>query len=356
VALVLQTSGVIVSSEDAVLGWFEESIGADLFVTSGSPVTSGIQSLPMQEDVGARIETVPGVDVALPLRFQRIAFRDHAVFLIAFDSAGFHAANQKRASVGRQFYNRLAEAGTVIVSENFAALHGVAIGDRIEFQGPRGPIELRVVGTQVDYSWNRGTLFMDLDHYRRHFDDPLVDVFDVYVHPNADAEVVREAVLRACGAEHDLVVLTRPELRRNISSMIRRLYAIAYAQESVVAVVAVLGVVTALLISVLQRQRELGLLRAVGASQGQVLRSVLAEATLMGLIGALVGLLVGIPLEWYVVRVLLFDEGGFVLPLRVPWTATVLLILAAVVTATLAGLGPALRAVRLRIPEAIAYE
>lgn len=357
VALVLQTAGVVQSSEEGVLAWVDEAIGADLFVTAHSPVSSGAQGLAMRDEVGRKMASLPDVEAALPVRFQRIGFGGRTVFLIALDAAGFHAANQRRPTVlGRELYARLPEPGTAVVSDNFAALHRVAPGERIEVRGPHGPVPLQIIGTLLDYSWNRGTIFLDLAQYRQHFDDPLVDVFDIYVRPGADPEAVRAQILRRWGAEESLVVLTRQELRASISSMIRRLYGIAYAQEAVVGLVAVLGVVTALLISVLQRQRELGLLRAVGASQGQVLRSVLAEATLLGLVGAVVGLLVGIPLEWYVVRVLLFDEAGFLLPLRVPWLTTGLLVAGAITISTLAGLGPALHAVRLRIPEAIAYE
>src|SRR5262249_22397708 len=108
--------------------------------------------------------------------------------------------------------------------------------------------------------------------------------------------------------------------------------------------------------SVLQRRRELGLLRAVGASRGQVLRSVLAEAVLMGLVGAAVGFAVGLVMEWYVLNVLVLDEAGFLFSLGVPgWEAGVVGLLS-VALATLAGLWPAYHATRLRITEAIAYE
>jgi putative ABC transport system permease protein len=112
----------------------------------------------------------------------------------------------------------------------------------------------------------------------------------------------------------------------------------------------------ALLISVLQRQRELGLLRAVGASRSQVLRSVLAEAALMGVVGSLIGTLFGIPLEWYTLHVILLDEAGFTFPAEVPWAQLAWVVLVGMSVATLAGLLPALRAVRLRIADAIAYE
>ena len=76
----------------------------------------------------------------------------------------------------------------------------------------------------------------------------------------------------------------------------------------------------------------------------------------MGLIGTCLGLLIGLPVEWYCVHVLMFEEAGFVLPVRIPWQEAGLIGSAAMFTVALAGLGPALHTSRLRIPEAIAYE
>jgi len=115
-------------------------------------------------------------------------------------------------------------------------------------------------------------------------------------------------------------------------------------------------VVTALLISVLQRRRELGLLRAVGATQGQVLRTVLAEAMLMGVLGMALGFALGLPMEWYLLRVILYEESGFYFAMIIPWLAIALIGVISVGVATLAGLAPAVHAARLRIADAIAYE
>src|SRR5438093_13494764 len=138
--------------------------------------------------------------------------------------------------------------------------------------------------------------------------------------------------------------------------MIQQIYGIAYGQQVVVMLVAALGVITSLLISVRQRRREMGLLRAIGAARAQVVRSVLCEACLMGLLGTVIGLLVGIPLEWYVLDVVLVEECGYVFPMYIPWKQGLIIGGLAMLPATLAGLGPALYAVRQRIPDAIAYE
>src|SRR5439155_15976043 len=111
-----------------------------------------------------------------------------------------------------------------------------------------------------------------------------------------------------------LSIMTREDFNELVAGFIRRMYTLAYMQQIAVGVVAALGVVMALLISVLQRRRELGLLRAVGATQGQILHTLLAEATLMGIIGTILGLLAGVPLEWYLLRVVIYEETGFIFP------------------------------------------
>jgi putative ABC transport system permease protein len=229
-------------------------------------------------------------------------------------------------------------------------------GDAITLHGPQGAFDVQVIGTVIDYSWNRGSIIMGRTRYRTLFQDDLVDIFDVFVRPGADPAAVRETVLRRWGAENALVVLERHELRQLIADMIAKLYGMAYAQEGVVAIVAALGVLTALLISVLQRRQELGLLRAVGATRGQILGSVLAEALVMGVLGIAIGMAAGLALEWYCVQIILFEEAGFLFPVRVPWLAMLWIAPGAIAIAALAGLAPAVHTSRLRIPEAIAYE
>lgn len=360
VALLLQTAGLTLSSERAILAWIDDAMAADLFVTANSPVTSSGKSLPMKEELGNEIAKLDGVEHVLPVRFKRFQFQEKLIFLTAFDAKRAHDIDRRRADVpGLHLYPRLEEPGKVLVSENFAALYNLREGDRFSLQSQKGPVELHVLGMVVDYSWNRGTVLMDRKQYLQHFQDDLVDVFDVYCPHSATAEQreeVRATISRRWGADQGLIVVTRQELRQQIAEMIQRLYSVAYAQEGVVGFVSALGIVTALVISVLQRRREIGLLRAVGATQPQIMRSVLAEAVLMGIIGSLIGLALGLPLEYYVVKVILLEDAGFVFPMHVPWLALSLIVGSALVVAILAGLGPALHAMRMRIAEAIAYE
>lgn len=366
VALVMQTAGTIRSNRIALHEWVQNSISSDLIVTSGSPVGAGDQSLAMNQSLGEKIAELPDIEAVLPIRRRKIEFRsahlNTRVLILAFDARPFYEIDKKRGmkSSDVELYRQLADhPGGCLVSQNFAALHRVRDGDSISLKSDKGPVELMVLGRLEDYSWNHGTIFINRPDFLKYWNDSKVDVYDVYIPKGTKPETmkaVQENILRKYGAQNSLVILTRAELQTHIDNMIERLYGIAYSQQIVVMFVAALGVVTALLISVLQRRREMGLLRAIGASRSQVVHSVLAEAGFMGLIGTAIGLLVGVPLQWYVLNVLILEESGYLFPVLVPWLGALFIACAAMVTATLAGLGPAVFAVRQRIPEAIAYE
>jgi putative ABC transport system permease protein len=361
VGLVTETTGVLDSIRTDLDDWVRQAVAADLLVTAGSPVSAGGQSQPMDEALGARLRKTAGAAAVLPVRMRRQFFRDTQILMIAVHPAEVVAALDRRGasdvSPSAACYRALSErADGAIISENFGRLYGVGVGDTVSVASPNGPVELHVVGRLADYSWNHGSIVVNRALYLQRWEDARVDLYEVYLPPGSDGRAAQEALLQEHGAEHGLFVLRQGEVQGRINATIEELYAIALAQLVVVMFVAALGVVTALSISVLQRRRELGLLRAAGASRGQVLRSVLAEALLMGALGTLIGLLIGVPLQWYALRVVMLEETGYAFPVRVPWAASLWIALASLATAALAGLGPALYAIRQRIPEAIANE
>jgi putative ABC transport system permease protein len=357
VALLVQVAGVGKCNEGPILEWVERAVTADLFVFAGTLANATSSNLPLSADLGAKLQAeVPGIAGVLPLRYHRTDFRGIMIFIAAVDGGMYHRFSVgKTGTANLSTFEHLHRPGTVIVSDNFAALHRVAVGDTIAITAARGELPLEVIGVVPDYSWSRGTLFIDRNYFAEHFADPRVDVFSLYLDPTADRATTTAAVTAWAG-RRALNVTDRAFIRQFTGDFVARIYRLAYLQQGIIVVVATLGVVTALLISVLQRRRELGLLRAVGATQTQVVVSVLAEATLMGLIGTLLGIVAGVLLEWYIVQVIIFEETGFWFPLAIPWLGAATIGTLAVGLATLAGLLPALHAMRLNIAEAIAYE
>jgi putative ABC transport system permease protein len=360
VAVMIQTAGVSRSNEEPVMRWLDEIIQADQFVAAGN-VTEAVSSMaPSDATLVDDVARIPGVEAAAGIRYVRPEFNGTVVFLTAIDTDRFIDPSQKRGPDGLpqlDKYRRLPHTNGVLVSDNFAVRHGVRPGDTITLQGPNGPVPLAVLDTVTDFSWSQGTLFIDRKVYARLFRDNQIDIVHVFVtRESAEAtQAARERVVQFA-ADRGYFSADRSALRRMVGDLIDRVYKLVHLQQIVVGIVAALGVVTSLLISVLQRKRELGLLLAVGATPAQVVRTVLAEAVLMGLFGTVLGFLIGLPLEWYVLRVVMFEMSGFHLELVVPWRQAAGIAGGAMLVATLAGLFPALRAVRTRIPDAIAYE
>jgi putative ABC transport system permease protein len=359
VCLIVETAGIIRSQRDAIIAWVDTSIGSDIVVTSGSPVGSGGQNTPMREELGTELRKLPEVEDAIPIRVcTEIPFRKERVAILTIEAGRAHARETKRlrkTDSSDILFAMDGKKNSIVISGNFAALHHVRTGDTITLKSPKGEVKFHVIGVIVDYTWNLGTIIMNRRDYVEHWNDKSVTIFDVYLRDGVDPKAAK-AKISARLAAYDLHPLTRAELKAHIVQMIERIYQIALGQEIVVVLVAALGVVMAMLISVLQRRREMGLLRAIGASQGQVVYLVLAEASLMGIFGSILGVIFAIPLQWFVLQVVFLEETGYIFPVYVPWWEAGVIALSALAIATLAGLGPALHAVRERIPDAIAYE
>lgn len=354
VAMMFQTAGVGRSNEEPITAWMDQVVQADYFVLSGTMTSANSSNSPMNANVVRDLKALSPVEQTIGIRYSRPEYNGTVVCLVALDADAYATATRARVPIGLPDLERFRDLpGTdnVLISQNFALRHGVRVGETIELPGPSGPVAVKVVGAVRDYSWSRGTVFMDRARYAKLFGDELIDVCHVFARPAADGDAIQRYA-----QAHGLFVADKESLRQFLSELINRVYLLAYLQQIIVGVVAALGVVTALLISVLQRKRELGLLLALGATPGQVLRSVLAEAILMGLFGTALGIFIGLPMEWYVLRVVLMEESGFVFDVLVPWREALGIAAAAVATATLAGLFPALHAVRTRIPDAIQWE
>lgn len=362
-ALLVQTAGFLKSSKEAINEWVDEKIAADLFVTCGSSVTEAGAALSMRDSMTEELAAMDGVDVVVPVRFQRLDWtnprdgKPKIVFAVGMELSAFDGKQGDHA-LGRNLarLSELKKEGTVAVSENFSSLYGVRKGDRILLPALGRDVEVTVIGTFTDYTWNRGTLMLDRKWFKKLYNDTQVDLFDVFLKPGADAAAVKKAIEARYQASEAVFTMDRQQVYDGVQTTLTKIYSMAYAQQLVVGIVALLGVASALYISVLQRKRDLGLLRAVGATRPQVLRSVLAEAVLMGIVGAAVGFLIGLVLEWYALNVMIYDEAGFHFPMRVPWLEAGAVSLGSVAFATLAGLWPAYLATTLRIPDAIAYE
>jgi putative ABC transport system permease protein len=252
----------------------------------------------------------------------------------------------------------MARAGEgVIVSDNFARLQRMGLGDMVEVPSPKGMLKLPIAGIMMDWSDQQGSIVLDRSVYEKYWEDDTVNVFRIYVAPGVDPMVVRQRLLEGPGASHPrLLVLTNAEVRSWILQLTDQWLRLTYSQLFIAVLVAVLGIVNTLTVSIIDRKRELGVLRAVGGFRRQIRQTIWMEAVAIGGIGLLLGLLFGSINLYFLLQITGRDLSGMYLPYRFPVEVALVLVPTILGAALFSAIWPSESAVRTSLVEALEYE
>jgi putative ABC transport system permease protein len=355
-ALVVALGGLARASFHAITDWLDVAFNPDLFVTTSEQFTARSFRFPaaMEKELAA----VPGVEEVQGVRTPRVVVGGTSVMLIAIDAESAGRRVPIAAVEGRndEMYKRAGAGKGVIASENFALLQHVKLGDMVEIPSPPGILVTPVVGIIRDYSDQQGSLLIDRKLYNELWRDDTVNVFRLYLNKGANPVSVKNAILGKLGDRTRLFVLQNSELRSYILKIANQWFGIAYVQIAVAVLVAILGIVNTLTVSISDRRRELGIIQAIGGLRGQVRRMIWVEAVLIGVIGLALGLLLGAASLYYVREIGGHDIAGIRLAYEYPFGIVALLIPAILGAAFLSALAPAEAAVRARLVEALEYE
>jgi putative ABC transport system permease protein len=249
-----------------------------------------------------------------------------------------------------------AEGKGLIVSDGFQALQNVKLGDLVELPTPSGILALPIVGIIRDYSDMQGSVFIDRSTYLHWWGDDTVNIARVYVKQGVNVAEVRQRVQAALEGKKRLLVISNDELRSYVFHLTDQWFSMTYNQIVVAVLVAVLGIVNSLTVSITDRRRELGVMQAVGGLRSQIRRTVWLEAVSIGFIGLVLGLGLGLLNVYYSLGMVRRDLGGLDLDYTFPATIVLWMIPVILGAAFVASLGPAESAVRGNLVEALEYE
>jgi putative ABC transport system permease protein len=241
-----------------------------------------------------------------------------------------------------------------VVDDAWAKGQKIEVGDEVELTTPlEKKVSFTVRGSVKDNADLLGNLVVSEDTLRKDFGSKSPSLTLMTLAGGANSDRVQKAVDEAISGRYPTVeVLNQEELKESQEEQINQLVAFFYVLLALAIVISLLGIVTTLVLSIHERTRELGLLRAVGMSRRQVRTMVRYEAVITALIGAILGMVLGVVFA-ALMSAPLADEG-FVLAYPVV-TLLVLLLLAAL-AAVLAAIWPARRAAKLDVLQALAYE
>jgi putative ABC transport system permease protein len=350
--MVIALGGIAEASYQSILDWVTGTLDADFLVAPSENLKDLTLRFPgtMERDFAA----VEGLAVVQPVRTARVAVRNSQPILFAVDIPRLTPQARRRAiPVDTERVHQLAAQGRgVIVSDNFAARERVRVGDSLDLPAPDGALRLPVLGIYKDFTDPQGTIAIDRSLYRSRWHDDTVNLFRLYLRPGASAQAVRAQVVARLGSNRSLFVFSSADLRRHVLGLAGRWFEITCVQLAIALLVAILGIANALTVSIADRRRELGILRAVGGLRRQVRIAVWMEAAAVAVVGFVLGLGFGMVNIFYALSIF----SGHALEFRFPSLLAAALLPLLVAAALVAAIAPAEAAVRAPLVSALEYE
>ncbi len=318
ISMMISVGIMVASFRETVQVWLEDQLRADLYLRAEGRPTAGIFP-PVAPEVPALIAQTPGVqDVDI---FHAFTFRyegEQATF-----GAGVSDIVRRKRTLrflsgdSDTILRTLPNQPRVIVSEPFANKHHVQTGDILHIPLGSQIANLSVAGIYYDYSSDRGFVIADWSTLRQYLPNQSVTNIAIYVKPGVNAAEVRHN-LESRLAAFPVSIAPNAVLRQAAVEVFDRTFAVTWTLEAIAIVVAILGTANSLLALVLDRRREIGLIRYLGADDGQVRRMVLTEAGLVGLLAAGLGLTLGAALSLELIYVINKQSFGWTITLHPP--------------------------------------
>lgn len=342
-ALVSGVSVIVASAQQSLSDLVDRTFIGDLLITRDGRVFS--------PDIAPAVAAVDGVGLVVAQTSGPAQLADGQ--LVNVSAVGLAGDSPALAAVLGGASPQDLAAGRAVLGQSRAAELGLAVGDSVSLLLPSGQTMTQTVAAVVADNPLLGDLVVPADEYRAaggEADDRAVFVaFDGSV----PREQVDAAVREVVDVNPLLSVLSQTQLKERNQEQLDRLLYLVFAMLGLSIIIAGLGVVNTMALSVVERTREIGLLRAVGASRRQVRRMIRWEAVLVSVLGGLLGVVVGVLIGVALQRALAGDGLDV---LAVPWSQLAWVFAAAVLMGVFGAVLPARRASRLDILQAIGRE
>ena len=245
-------------------------------------------------------------------------------------------------------------ANGLLVSQKEARAKGWSLGDTVTFTSRfgGGSVPVKVTGIFRSSTFLEPWQMGSAAYAKLMPASARTDVVDlVRIDQGADTDTVIDRITDATKDYLTVKVQTREQFASAQSATIDQMLQVLYGMLGLALLIAILGIINTLALSVVERKREIGMLRAVGMLRRQVRRTIYIESVLISIFGALLGMVIGVAIGWCLVRT--FREWIADIEPEIPWGTIGITLIAAAVCGVLAALWPAIRAARTKPLEAI---
>ncbi len=350
ISLVISFSALGGSVLGTIRSSLEDSLGSDYVVQPANTQSD----ITFSQNLPKRINEVDGVEetTAIASTFLREGDQVNIVFGVDKNYPDIFRLNYEAG--GPDAFSKLQD-GSVLVGKQLAESRSLKVGSEVELPTPSGPENYPVAGILENDVLGGGTgIYLSEGTLDKDFNVSGGEFLAIKAEPGSDRQDLSREIGGVIKDYPQFTVYSNAEWKAQIESDFNRQYVFFYAIMGVSVAVSAFGVVNTLSMSVFERTREIGILRAVGSTRLQVGRLIIDEGVVISLIGAIVGVAVGSLLGYLFVRG--SGAGGFEVSFFYPTASAIYALIAGLLIGIFAGLLPARSAARTNIVEAVQYE
>ncbi|MHB0875805.1 MAG: ABC transporter permease [Anaerolineae bacterium] len=355
-ATLILLASLVSSFGGLISGLANRSFASDAMLV---PASVGVYGSVIGADpsLAERLRALPPVAAATGLRAVTTTADGQEVQVLGIDPLEYPkvAGLEFAEGDGEAAVSALAAGRNAIVTSLAANSLGLGTGDDVVMQTAEGPRTYRIVAVGDDMlSFKVMGVFISHESIVADFHKTEDVMLMVNYVPGTDRAAALEQIRQVAAAYPQFTVRDTGEYRATVMEMSVGVLQAFYGLAALILIPAALGLLNTLTINVIERTREIGMVRAIGGSRAQVRRMVTGEALLLGLFGAATGILAGVAMSYGFIQA--FGLLGWTLPYEPPLVAVVVALVVAVVLALLAAILPARNAARLDIIRALQYE
>ena len=355
-AICIALFAMITSVEHSFIGYLDKSLGTDYLLMPPSLVLGG-GNLGANQELINRIKAIDGIEAATSLRLAASENNDAALQIIGIDPMVYPQIAGLEFSKGmpESAFQALADGRAMIVNGVFATSNGVNPGDQLTLKTPQGERSYTVVGVGFDYlNAKIATGYISQVNLAEDFNANTDMLLLVNRKSTADEPQVTAALKKIVKDFPAFSLINSSQFKAEQTAMFTSLMRVFYLLILVLAVPGLIAMANTMSINVIERTREIGMLRAVGTTRRQVRNMVFAESVLLSALGTSMGILVGLFLSFLLLKAISYI--GFTTQFFFPTYGIVLSIVVGFAFGILAALVPARQAARTVIVEALQYE
>ena len=341
--------GIMVGSfRHTVFYWLEQQLWADVYVVPPGN-SRHLDKVLLPESIEI-LENADGVAHLTRNRRIRVETAAGEIDLLTLDLPNEGYASYSFKEAGSDPWKSFDAKQSVVISEPLSNRLGLSIGDKLSLPSPKGDKIFEIKGVFYDYSSERGHAIIYRNHLEKFWEDPRVNSVALYLEDGWTPERFQD-VFDRLELPQPVIIRSNVSLREVSLEIFDRTFAITGVLQLLVTGVAFVGVLSSLMALQLERQRELGILRATGMTPGQIWRLVTSQCGLMGIVAGVLAIPVGIMMAMVLIFVINQRSFGWTFPTLVEPSVLLYNMLLAVFAALLAGLYPALK--MSKVPPAV---